>query len=233
MANPLLLRHPLFRDAGEERLAPLLDAVQPRRILKGKLLGSPGDHQRRLHLLLDGRLKAYQITADGRELLLELIQSGGFDGMLSVAGQRGHFTEALQDSLVASMDWPVVERLLAAEPRIAHNLLWLITARLENREEHLEWIALRDPTQRLARQLLALGEALGRSEGDRIVLTQRFTHQTLADMLSNRRETVTLHLHDLLAMGAVELRDGYFVLNPRRLQQLVQEDAPHRAPATA
>ncbi|TMC25681.1 MAG: Crp/Fnr family transcriptional regulator, partial [Chloroflexi bacterium] len=185
----------------------------------------------RLHLLLEGRLKAYQIAPDGRELLLELIESGGFDGMLSVAGRRGHFTEALEDSLVASIPWVVVERLLVADPRIAHNLFWLITARLETREEHLASMALRDPTQRLARQLLALGETLGRRDAGHVVLSQRLTHQTLADMLGVRRETVTLHLHELLEMGAVKLRDGHLVLNDQLLRRLVQEESPQPAPA--
>jgi CRP-like cAMP-binding protein len=232
MPHPLLLGHPLFREAAELEVTPTLDGVQPRRIPRGKLLNTPGNLQGRLHLLLEGRLKAYQITPDGRELLLELIESGGFDGMLSVAGQRGHFTEALQDSLVASIPWAVVERLLAADPRIAHNLLWLIVARLEHREEHLESMALRDPTQRLARQLLALGETVGRRDAGHVILTQRLTHQTLADMLGVRRETVTLHLHELVEMGAVELREGRFVLNERLLRRLVQEESPQPAPAS-
>src|ERR1700682_6305083 len=231
MPHPLLLKHPLFHEASDEGIAPILDGVQPRLIPRGQLLNTPGTSQGRLHLLLEGRLKSYQITLDGRELLLELVEAGGFDGMLSVAGQRGHFTEALQDSSVASIPLPLLERLLTVEPRIAHNLLWLITARLENREEHLESMALRDPTQRLARQLLALGAPLGRPEGGRVVLGQRLTHQTLADMLGVRRETVTLHLHELVEMGAVELRDGHFVLNSRLLQRLLDEESPRSAPA--
>lgn len=231
MPHPLLLQHPLMRQASEQGITAILAGVRSRLIPRGTLLTTPGTTPGRLHLLLEGRLKAYQITLDGRELLLELIEAGGFDGMLSVAGQRGHFTEALQDSLVASIPWLVVELLLAAEPRIAHNLLWLITARLENREEHLESMALRDPTQRIARQLLALAATLGRTEGRRVVLAQRLTHQTLADMLGIRRETVTLHLHELVEMGAVELRDGHFALNRRLLQRLVEEESLHSARA--
>ncbi len=232
MLHPVLRRHPLFHEAHQERIAPILEGIQPRVIPRGKLLNVPGSSPGLLHLLLDGQLKAYQLTPDGRELLLELIEGGGFDGMLSVAGRRGHFTEATQDSLVASLPWPVVERLLAAEPCIAHNLLWLITARLENREEHLESMALRDPTQRLARQLLALGETLGHSEGTRVLLGPRLTHQMLADMLGVRRETVTLHLHRLIELGAVEVREGHLVLDCRILEQLVEGEGAHSVRAT-
>lgn len=232
MPNPLLLKHPLFRQAQEQRIASILEGIRPRIVPRGKLLNTPGSNQRLLHLLLEGRLKAYQLAPDGRELLLELIESGGFDGMLSVAGQRGHFTEATEDSSVASLHWPLMERLLTADPYIAHNLLWLISARLENREEHLESMALRDPSRRLARQLLALGETMGRKEGTHVVLGPRLTHQTLADMLGVRRETVTIHLHRLMEMGAVQLKDGRLALNSRLLQRLVEEESPHSAPAS-
>lgn len=230
MADPRLLKHPLFRDASADRFASILDTVLPRAISRGKLLNSPGDIHGVVQLVLDGHLKAYQITADGRELLLELIEAGGFDGMLSMAGQRGHFTEAIQDSLVASIPWPLLEQLLLAEPRIARNLLWLVMGRLENREEHLESMALRDPTQRLARQLLALSETFGRREGAGVVLGRRLTHQTLADMLGLRRETVTLHLHRLVEMGAIQVKNGYFTLDHAALRRLVEEESPRQSP---
>lgn len=102
----------------------------------------------------------------GPEILLELIPEGGFDGLLSVAGRRGHFTEADDDSVVASLALPSLERVIALEPRVASNLFQLIIERLEGREEHLEAVVLHDPSQRLGRQLLALGETLGRMQGN-------------------------------------------------------------------
>lgn len=161
-----------------------------------------------LYLVLSGRLRAYQVTADGHELLLELIPEGGFDGLLSVAGKRGHFTEADEDSVVASLALPTLERLISLEPRVAMNLLQLIVERLEAREEHMEAIVLHDPSQRLARQLVALGATLGRRQGTRLALTPRITHQMLADMLGVRRETVTLHLGRLTELGAISVERG-------------------------
>jgi CRP/FNR family transcriptional regulator len=222
MAHPLLLQHPLFRGAREARIGPILAGVQPRTIPKGSLLNTPGSSPALLHLLLEGRFQSFQLASDGRQLLLELIETGGFDGLLSVAGRHGHFTETLQDSLVAALPWPVLEQLLQAEPRIAVNLIQLVATRLENREDRLELLALRDPGQRLARQLLALGETLGRREGKWIVLKPRLTHQMLADMLGIRRETVTIHLRQLTKPGAVQATGGRISLNSIALRKLIR-----------
>jgi CRP/FNR family transcriptional regulator len=229
MAHPLLLQHLLFRGAREARIKPLLDGVDVRHIPKGSLLNTPGSGPRLMHLLVEGQLRSFQLAPDGRALLLELIEAGGFDGLLAIAGQRGHFTETVQDSLVAALPWAVLERLLETEPCIAINLVRLIATRLENREEHLESMALRDPSRRLARQLLALAETLGRREGTWVALKPRLTHQMLADMLGVRRETVTVHLHRLVERGAVEARSGHLYLDRGALQRLVA--TPKRAPA--
>ncbi|MGH7777907.1 MAG: Crp/Fnr family transcriptional regulator [Candidatus Dormibacterales bacterium] len=222
----LLADHPLLLRVSTARLDRILDGIPIKRVPRGTLLNTPGVTPGLLHLVLRGRLRAYQVTADGRELLLELIQEGGFDGLLSVAGRRGHFTEADEDSLVASVALPTLERLIALEPRVAGNLLQLIIERLEGREVHLEAIALHDPSQRLARQLLALGETLGHRQGGHVLLEPRITHQMLADMLGVRRETVTLHLGRMAGLGAVSVVKGHLRLDVESLLRMVDDPDP-------
>ncbi len=216
-----LLDHPLLHDVRTDRLERILDGIAVKQVERGTQLNTPEVTPGLMYLVLSGRLRAYQVTADGHELLLELIPEGGFDGLLSVAGKRGHFTEADEESLVASLALPTLERLISLEPRVAMNLLRLIVERMEGREDHLEAVVLHDPTQQLARQLLALGETLGRKRGTRLALTPRITHQMLADMLGVRRETVTLHLGRLTDLGAVAVEKGKLILDPRILEKIV------------
>jgi CRP/FNR family transcriptional regulator len=179
-----------------------------------------------MYLLLDGRLRAFQLTAEGRKLILDIIQPGGFDGLLPMLGQRGHFTEAADDSVVASLEWELLEQLLASEPCIIRTLTELLARRLESREEQLESMVIRNPTRRLARQLSALARAVGNTHdgAGRIELPRTITHQLLADMLGVRRETVTLHLHDLIEMGAVETRRRQLSVRPRQLDAIASRE---------
>jgi CRP/FNR family transcriptional regulator len=133
-------------------------------------------------------------------------------------GQRGHFTEAAEDSLVACLEWGALEQLIARQPMIVRRLMELVARRQEAREEQLESMLIRDPTRRLARQLAALARALGEpGPSGGTLLPRSITHQLLADMLGIRRETVTLHLHELLDLGAVETRGRQLSVHPRKL----------------
>lgn len=224
-----LLDHPLFGGVTGGLLDRLLEAIAVKRVPKGTLLNTPESTAGLLYLVLGGRLRAYQLSADGHELLLELIPLHGFDGLLSVAGGRGHFTAADDDSVVASLDLPTLERLISLSPRVAMNLLQLIVERLEAREEHLGAVALHDPRQALARQLIALAEPLGRKQGGRVALVPPLTHQMLADMLGVRRETITVHLGHLSTIGAVSVDRGHFLLDVNVLQRIVDGQGDRRS----
>ena len=219
----LVFGHPLFADVQAEHAQCVLDNVAVKTVSKGNLLNTPEVRPGLLHLVLLGRLRAYQMTIDGHELLLELIPEGGFDGLLSAAGRRGHFTEADADSVVASLARPALEKLMMIDPRIAANLLDLIVERLESREGHLETMALHDPTRRLAAQFMALCQSLGRTHGSKIALTPRITHQMLSDMLGVRRETVTLHLGHLADLGAVSVQRGRFLIRVDVLKRIIDD----------
>src|ERR1700752_4162352 len=138
-----LERHALFRGTRHERIAPFLPRAVVRTVAKGSMIHAPGEQSQALYLLLDGGLRAYQLTADGRKLILEIMEPGGWDGLLPLLGQRGHFTEAAENSLVACFDWAILDELFRAEPRVMRNLVELVAERLESREEHLESMVIR------------------------------------------------------------------------------------------
>ena len=215
-----LAQHPLFHGVDRDRIEECCRAIPVRTVARGTVLNRPDVTPGRIYLVLRGTVRTYQLMADGRQLLLDLVPEGGFDGVLSIAGMAAHFTEAHAESTVAEIDSAALERLVACDTRIAANLLELSLGRLEKRERQLEAVALHDPDQQIARQLLALATTFGRRHGNWIVLESRITHQMLADMLGMRRETVTLHLNRLTSLGVLDVVAARFEFDAAALERV-------------
>jgi CRP-like cAMP-binding protein len=222
----------VFRNLDVERLEPHMARLPEREVERGDLVSGPGLREAHFHLVLEGELASFQLTADGKRLLMEIVEPGGVDGLLLMAGLHGHFTEARKPSRVVGMSRADLERLAHVDSQIAVNLLQMMLARIEKREDQLDSVVQREPARRLARQLLALGEYVGRPERGRILLRPQLSHQMLADMLGLRRETVTLHLNALKAIGAVDVDDHRLALHPRALTAIVEARLTPPAPSS-
>jgi CRP/FNR family transcriptional regulator len=212
-----VLEQPVFRNLAHETLRPCLQQLGVREYAAGEIVAEPAARRPALHLLLSGRLRVFEVTRAGRRIIFDLVEPGGVDGILTLAGLRGHFTQAVVRSAVVSVPRQTFEDMVTAEPRLALNLLWIMSRRLRRREDQLTRLTLRDTGQRIAAQLLALsGDRDGQEPGE--ASCPRLSHEALADLLGLRRETVTLHLARLRRMGALRVDDGRFHLDVHLLE---------------
>jgi CRP-like cAMP-binding protein len=212
-----VLSQPVFRNLPEGPLRPCLQQLGLREYAAGETVAEPGARRAALHLLLSGRLRVFEVTRAGRRIIFDLVEPGGVDGMLTLAGLLGHFTQAVVRSEVVSVPRQTFEDMVAVEPRLALNLLWITSRRLRRREDQLTRLTLRDTGQRIAAQLLALSGDLD-GQGNEEASCPRLSHEALADLLGLRRETVTLHLARLRRMGALRVEDRRFHLDIHLLE---------------
>ena len=224
-----VLAHPIFAGTQHDTLKPLLAGVKARVFAAGETVSRPETSWPVMQLLVEGRLCLFELTRDGRRIILDYVHAGGVDGMV-VAGRRGHFAVALERSRVAAMGPALIANLIHLDPQFAINLLRAAGERLQRREEQIRRLTLRDPAQRLAGQLLALSDHV--SAAGRTCSIPRVSHEALGDMLGLARETVTLHLGKLRSLGAVRVEGGQFVLDRDLLTTIndrQQEDTARRA----
>lgn len=195
----------MFEGADRQAIGGVIGRVQSRWVPKGTMVATPGTGPRAVILVLGGQLRSFLLTPDGRRVILELVGSGGIDGLIPLVGLAGHFTEAAERTLLASLSPTQLERVVRADPTVAVNMVAIATRRLAVRENQLETLALRDPARRIAAQLLHLARPDGPDGNGTapVSLRRGITHQVIADMSGIRRETVTLHLQRLTGAGAV------------------------------
>lgn len=197
-----LSRFPLLSELPsdlKERLAGCMTRYAlPRRALaleKGQ--GGQG-----LGFVLDGRLQGVDFTPDGREAGLYFVGPGDYYGELSVVDGREapEYVVAIAKSEILHLPEAHARALLLTHPAAATALARRLADRVREGIAQRNVLALPNPLQRLAAQLLALAR-----EGREVEHAP--THQEIAIMINTTRETVSRNFQVLVSQGVVK-RDG-------------------------
>lgn len=145
------------------------------------------------YIVLSGTLKVSVLQGNGRELTLALLGPGEIVGELSLADRSGRSADvtALEPSLLVWIDRNTFDQIRREIPGITENLLRLLARRLRLANAQLQAIATLDVHGRVARQLLALADALGEEQPDGSVrIPLRITQSELAALVGATRVRV-------------------------------------------
>lgn len=145
------------------------------------------------YVVLDGTLKVSTVQSTGRELTLALLGPGEIVGELSLADRSGRSADvvALEPATLIWIDRNAFDQLRREVPLITENLLRLMARRLRLANAQLQAIATLDVHGRVARQLLALADALGEQLPDGSVrIPLRVTQSDLAALVGATRVRV-------------------------------------------
>ncbi|MEM9137407.1 MAG: Crp/Fnr family transcriptional regulator [Cyanobacteria bacterium P01_F01_bin.42] len=104
---------------------------------------------------------------------------------------------ALTDVMLMRLHQTEVEQ----SPRLAHNLFWELTRRIQQTEALLAMSGCRRVKDRLRQLIILLQQELGQVTSAGVRLTVKLTHQQLASMIGSTRVTVTRLLNELKEEG--------------------------------
>jgi CRP/FNR family cyclic AMP-dependent transcriptional regulator len=190
----------------DRKLFRLVKKAQPVRLTKGRALYGPGTEAKEVYLVKEGFLR----------LVLPAMEQGRGDRTVAVALPWELFgDEALTDgrrryNAVAGSTCTVVPLPTAGVLTGLKTAQKSLDAYLEGVERELHRLrhaqgGSRGPnaSQRLAEVVLDLADRCGEPVGRGIHLSERFTHQILADLAGAHRATVTTLLNDWLYEGVL------------------------------
>jgi CRP/FNR family cyclic AMP-dependent transcriptional regulator len=166
-----------------------------------------------LFVVLRGRIRLSRLTGSGHRLELESIAA---PGVFTGTRLGGGLAEAAEETELRVLSRAQVEQLARRWPHLAVELVEVLSRRLTEAEERLEYQAYHSAADRLALALL-------RHRRPEDGLLEDVTHQELGDMIGASRETVTKLLHSLPFRGAVTVRPRRIrVTDPAALVELLE-----------
>ncbi|HET8656839.1 MAG TPA: Crp/Fnr family transcriptional regulator [Longimicrobiaceae bacterium] len=201
----LLKDLPLFARLGEAALAAVAERTVVRSFPENAVLFRRGEPCQGLYVVIEGRIRVYRASRDGREQVLHTQGPGQplaevplFDGGAYPASAR-----AVADSRVLFLPLGEFQWLYRNHPEIADSVIRELGRRLRKMVGLVEKISLKDVAARVAASLLEYAGGAGDlRDGVGFVLPR--TQEELAAELATTRESVARALARLRAEGIIE-----------------------------
>jgi CRP/FNR family transcriptional regulator len=197
----------LFGELDERTLGALAGRAAERRYARDEVLFLAGEEARGLFVIVEGAVRAFRESLDGREQVIHVERAGATVAELPVFDDGPYPSTVAADEAtsVLFIDKRDVRRLALEHPEIALAALKVLAGRLRHCAELVETLSLREVGQRLARFLLAEARAKGAREGGEFRLTLTHTNQQIAARVGSVREVVSRALTRLQHDGLVRL----------------------------
>jgi len=174
-----------------------------RRYDREELIFQAGSSSDDVFVLLDGRVKIFQLSCDGREVILWFCFPGELFGLAEVVRNGSREVNALACSKVelVTIKQADFRQYLLSEPEAAVSVIELMSGRLRELGDVLLNLASEDVRSRVIKLLTRLAARYGKRQQHQICLNIPLTHQEMADMIGTSRQTVTTVLGDLRRSG--------------------------------
>lgn len=211
----------LFRGLSPTELTRVNGLLGKTRFPSGAMILTASQPGEIAYIILDGTLKVSVLQLNGRELTLALLGPGEIVGELSLADRSSRSADvvALEPTTMVWIDRNTFDQLRREIPAITENLLRLLARRLRLANAQLQAIATLDVHGRIARQLLALADALGEEQPDGSVqIPLRITQSDLASLVGATR----VRVNEVLV--GFTRRENVAVDNKHRISILQREE---------
>lgn len=188
---------PIFQDLLIEEKESIMNSSNHKIFKKGEFIFTPGDSFDDLFVVNKGMVKVYKISALGKEQILRILKPGDFMGELSLFSKSIHnnTAEALEKTEICVIQGSKIREVILQKPEIAIKFLQKFSERIEQSEEMIEQIGLRDVEQRIANYLLLEIEKnqISKKNGE-YEITLPVSKGDLASLIGTTQETLSRKL---------------------------------------
>jgi len=207
---------PMFSQLNDEELQFLSESATYRSYPKNRVLINEGDLSDSLYVIFSGRLQAYLSDNEGKEMMLNTIGPGEFFGEIAllVDTPRTASIMVIEDCKLSIISRTAFDSILNSHAGIALTLLKGMAQRHIALTSSVKSLALMDVYGRTAHLLLELAKE---ENGQQI--TEKLTHQDIANRVGSSREMISRILKDLRIGGYIQIERKKIIIQKTLPQQ--------------
>lgn len=202
----LLKKVSLFSNLSQKELMVVRDNAKIISIPKNTILFYEGDRGDTLYLILKGKVKAFLLAEDGREVILSEFGKGEIVGEMAIFDleeKRSATVETLEDSQFLTLNGRDFIKVLSSNLDVAISVIKTLSRRLKDTSTRIRNLIFLDTYSRVGRFLLEMAKKEGRELADGSLIVNRPKHDEIASFVGTSRESVSRALKELENQGLI------------------------------
>ncbi|MDO5375630.1 MAG: Crp/Fnr family transcriptional regulator [Staphylococcus rostri] len=190
---------PLFNQLEQQDLEKINAYAKVSHFQKGDIIFQPGDAE--LYIVANGYMKVYQLSNNGKEQLLRVVEPGSYEGESQLFGVTNDtlFGEALGKVEVCTISQRDFNHILTEHPQLTRKLLEINMKKVLQLEQQAQFLSMEKVEERLVTYLLDLKIAENSS-----TVTLPMSMKDLATFLGTTPETLSRKLKFLETQDFIE-----------------------------
>jgi len=226
----LLEKISLFQNLKENELQTLAREAGELKFDDGSFLFYQDDPAERIFVLKSGRIKLYQLSTDGQQVLMRVMTPGMMFAAISLVEGAVYpvSAEAAEDCEVLYWSQVTLLGLMQRYPVLALNAIKVLAGHVREFQDRYRELATERVERRVARAVLRLANQTGVKTDEGVLLNLPLSRQDLAEMSGTTLFTVSRILSQWEANGLVSAgRERLVIRFPHGLVSIA-EDLPAR-----
>jgi CRP/FNR family transcriptional regulator len=195
----------LANNLTEIQLTELSNSFSQKEAKKSQVVYAKG-YDKKVFLLVSGKVKISEINASGDEMIKELVLPGDLFGdvMLSNEGPNYEYAEVISErAIYFVIGLEQLTFMMKSNHTLTMNYMAKVNEKFKNLENRYVNMVSKDVKSRLIYCFKEWARKEGKSNGENVVIKNSLTHNDLANLISTSRQTVTVILNELKEAGAI------------------------------
>lgn len=209
----------LATNLSETQLQELGNIVTQREAKKGQVLYAKSD-ERKIFLLVSGKVKVMEADTTGAVLIKEFILPGDIFGdvMLNYHDEKLEQAEVMSDMAVYyAINQEDLIAMMRNNYMLTLNYIAKVSEKFKSLENRYLNMISKDVKSRLLYCLKEWARKEGKAMDGKVVVKNSLTHSDLANLISTSRQTVTVILNELKESGEINYNRKEIEFSPMLL----------------
>lgn len=184
---------PLFAKVDDAAFEDMFSKAVTRHYPAGRPVFEQGGDAREFFVLIAGRLKVTQVTEDGQQVMIRIVNPGDLFGIAKALQRTDYPGTATAAVDSAALAWPMSywSQFIENSASLAVNAMQTVGQRLQESHSRIREMATEEVERRVAHAVLRLVQQSGRKEADGIRIDFPISKQDIAEMTGTTLHTVS------------------------------------------